>query len=421
MSGLIKSKLKTTLYYSSLALLLGFFSLAAGLDKAAAASTPSFSVSPASGTYSVGDYVTVSVSEDSGSQAVNAVEADLLYDKNVLSFDSLDGSQSPFKLEGTMSAGGGVVKIPRAIAKTSLTDSKLVSKVTFKVIAPAKGSLLKFDTTSQILLLSSHADIWQNGTQNGASFNLVSSTSGSSGGSGSSGSSSSGSSSSNGSKTGTGGSKSSGGSGSSSSAGGSTSPPANNTSVPQTGTPGDTSMPQTLLPTTHSLAIKILDTEGKPVSGATVKIDSQTTTSDSDGVASFTGVSEGQHQVSVTYSGKTESKPINVKATDSVASIQQFKVKLSSKSKAMPVWIIYLIIGLIVLFGLGFIIPRRRPKFSSFADPDATNVITGNASAKAGPSSIHPYTSPDLPKPSEQIRPTNGNGQDNINKEPPQV
>jgi uncharacterized membrane protein YgcG len=353
----------------------------------------SFQLSPGSGTYKVGDYLTIDATEDSGSTGVNFVELDLTYDNSVLNFVSIDASQSDFPAEIPPTAGGGTVQIARAILGNGdgapavlLTGVHEVASITFKIVGAASHSSVNLASTSSIKAPSgttSVSEAW-NGVTTGVSFTFTTTagrgTTGSGGttGGGTTGGASSGSSS------GSGGSSSAGGksTGSSSkaaapSAGSSSSPPQNSTTVPVT--TSDDSQPQQLIPTTHLVTIKVVDSSNNPLVDAEVKLNGQTTHTLSNGMASFVGVPEGIYKVSVKHKGKTVTTSITVKSqAQGVNNVQSFKVKLTS-SKKLPAWLIYSIIGLIVIFIAGLFIPRSRHRRFEYANTvvDTSSIVVG--------------------------------------------
>ncbi len=127
--------------FASVGARLLFHSFAAG---------DSLSLVPASSTQNVGSNFTVVVHENSGTDAINAVEADLTYDQTKLQFVSLDTSTSAFDLSATGSGGAGSIKIARAKSGTNLTGDQIVASITFKALATGTTPVT-FDATSAIV------------------------------------------------------------------------------------------------------------------------------------------------------------------------------------------------------------------------------------------------------------------------------
>lgn len=123
------------------AILFSFLIFLFALPKMAEAA--SLELSPSSGSYSVGETFTVNAVVNSGSDEVNAVEASLSFDNDVLSVTNVSDSGSVLSLwttepthsnpDGTISFGGGD---PAAFSG----ESTLV-KITFKVESEGEGDV----------------------------------------------------------------------------------------------------------------------------------------------------------------------------------------------------------------------------------------------------------------------------------------
>src|SRR5436190_8688456 len=100
---------------------------------ATAAGSATLSLSPASGNIANGSSLTIGIYENSGSTAINAVQANLNYPAASLSFVSITSSSSFPITGGDNSGAGGSVKISRATS-SSLTGSHLVASVRFKAL-----------------------------------------------------------------------------------------------------------------------------------------------------------------------------------------------------------------------------------------------------------------------------------------------
>jgi hypothetical protein len=432
-------KLKTTLYYSFMTLAL---LLPASLSSAAAAGTAYFSLTPNSGSFNVGDYLTLEIDVNSGSNNVNFAEADLTYDKNLLTFIGLDSAQSDFPATIQEVGGGGVVKVARGVLSDNqsgtvgyVNGTKMLSMATFK-IAAAGNTAISFDTTSGINALTNNntsvAPVW-NGVTTGANFTfkapVTQTPPPSGGGSGSGGTSSSGgSSSSPGSTTVT---------KTPTKPGTSTTAPTTSTTLPiQTGN-NDSDTPQVLTPTLHMVSIKVVNSNGKPIVDAEVRMAGQSMHTISDGTVGFLSIADGNYTVGVTYKGKTTEKQITVNAQGQpIGNIQNFEVKLSS-SRALPTWASYSAIGLAILFIVAFFIPRKRYKRTNHFPVnlvDPASVVVGGSKAPVAPPVATavptpppaPVAKPQAPKAQTPVTPgtwftpdgTAGNGQNsNLNKD----
>jgi hypothetical protein len=116
-------------------------------------------LSPAKSSVSAGQTFTVQVHANSGTQSVNAVQADLSYPADKLSFVSLDDSTSAFTIKAIGDGSTpGTVHIARGNT-TALTGDQLVATVTFTA-KPAKGAAtVSFLPSSALVTSDSHANI----------------------------------------------------------------------------------------------------------------------------------------------------------------------------------------------------------------------------------------------------------------------
>lgn len=117
--------------------------------KDGSATSNSLYIDPAGGNYTVGSNITVSIRENSNSDPVNAVQADLNYSASNLEFVSIDGGTSDFGVDAAKSGGSGTVSIARGNT-SALTGDKLVAKVTFKVTGTGNGTI-EVATSSAVL------------------------------------------------------------------------------------------------------------------------------------------------------------------------------------------------------------------------------------------------------------------------------
>jgi hypothetical protein len=114
-------------------------------------------LSPAASTVYNGQTFTVSVREDSGSEPVNAVQANLSYPANLLQFVSVSGSSS-FGVAAESSGGGGSVRIARG-AQPAVTGDKLVASVRFKVLAASGKAAVSIAGGSSVVSANSNQNI----------------------------------------------------------------------------------------------------------------------------------------------------------------------------------------------------------------------------------------------------------------------
>jgi hypothetical protein len=122
----------------------------------AGSNTKRLYVSPASGAQTVGGTFEVQVRVNSGTDEINAVEADINYSNN-LEFVSVDGNGSDFAVDAQKSGGSGKVTIVRGTT-TPVSGDKLLAKVTFKVLSAGTGSVDVQDS-SVALSQASNTDV----------------------------------------------------------------------------------------------------------------------------------------------------------------------------------------------------------------------------------------------------------------------
>jgi hypothetical protein len=135
-------------------------------NRTSAQAVDSIYVTPAAGSYTVGNNFTVSVRVNTTDQ-VNAAGADLTYSNN-LEYVSNDGSGSAFGIDAHSTGGSGTVSLSRATI-TAVSGDQLVAKVTFKVLAAGSG-VLTMQSSSQALSSTTNQNVLT--AQSGGSFSL---------------------------------------------------------------------------------------------------------------------------------------------------------------------------------------------------------------------------------------------------------
>lgn len=107
----------------------------------AASTSGTLALSPSSGTYTVGQTVTLTEYENSGSVAVNAVESDITYPSSMLQYQSYDVNSSGFNYPGpSPSVSNGEFQFAM-ISTTPLTGNQEVLTITFKVLASGSATI----------------------------------------------------------------------------------------------------------------------------------------------------------------------------------------------------------------------------------------------------------------------------------------
>ena len=107
------------------------------------AANDALTLSPATSTVSLGSSFSVTITENSGTDPVNAVEADLTYDQSKVQFASVDATTSAFSVQAANSGGGGIVTIARGVTggAAPLTGSQTVAIVNFTTVAPGSAAI----------------------------------------------------------------------------------------------------------------------------------------------------------------------------------------------------------------------------------------------------------------------------------------
>src|SRR5207248_3238411 len=127
----------------------------------------SASFSIAGGTFTPGSVFPVVVMENSGSNPVVIVEADLNYNQAEIEFQSIDYSNSAFGGKLASSGGSGNVQIYRY--NTPVSGQVTVATVYFKALNTVKSTAITFAATSHIYSAQTATtpagtDIWDGDT-----------------------------------------------------------------------------------------------------------------------------------------------------------------------------------------------------------------------------------------------------------------
>jgi hypothetical protein len=125
-------------------------------------------MSPASGTALQGNTLTLDIRENSGTEPVNAVQANFTYPASLLRFNSI-ASSSAFDIAAQSSGGSGLVKIARG-ASTPVSGDQSVATVSFTVVADTGTATLAYSSGSMVVSSNTNADITTSSP--GASFTL---------------------------------------------------------------------------------------------------------------------------------------------------------------------------------------------------------------------------------------------------------
>lgn len=339
-------------------------------------------LTPASGGYDNGSTLTVGVFEDSVAQAANAVSVLMSYNASQLELVSIDSGGTAFAGCPTKSGAGGTISLVCYVSPPStLTGKQRIANITFKVLVGTGTSSISFvsesASNSKIALAGTGDNIW-NGATAGGTYTLKTPATGG------------------------------GGTGGGGSGGTTTTPPAtSNTgnSAPKTTTTGGASStpknvapatggPSPVAPTENNsqspvgsqgtvsseasqvVAIRVIDAKGNALSGVSVSLGTLSAVSDSNGVASFSGVVAGAYTVTAkTPDGQATAK-IQVKSGVDSSTAQEFQLQV--KPKNMLVY--YAIIGATIAF-VGVVVALVAKNIITKRKSDRAHGLLGNNTA----------------------------------------
>jgi len=266
---------------------------------ASASGDATFAIAPASGSYSNGATINVALSENSSAgDNTNAVQVNLSYPSS-LSWQSTTLT-GPFTLCAQNSHTATTVSLACA-ATTAQSGTQAIATVSFKVVGTGSANVAY--ASGSDIDNTSGSSVFSGGLPS-ATYTLPAPPAPTptptpthtptpappkSGGTGS--------------KTPT------------PSPAATASPTTTHTPAAAAGThPGPSSTPP-VTATKGSLSVTVSDSQGNRLSGATVKLDSQTVTTNPSGLANFAGVYSGDHKLTITASGQqTFTTDINVAA-----------------------------------------------------------------------------------------------------------
>lgn len=124
------------------------------------AASGSLSFAPSMTTVNIGDTVTVAVRENSGTDLVNAVEADVRFDATKLQYVSLDETGSAFGIAAATDVSTGALNIARGRTGglAPVAGDQLVTTITFKALAPGSVAL-SFASSSALVRSSDNVNV----------------------------------------------------------------------------------------------------------------------------------------------------------------------------------------------------------------------------------------------------------------------
>lgn len=121
------------------------------------AASGTLSAMPATSSPSLGSTFAVTIRANSGTDLVNAVQADLTYPTSQLEFVSIDASTSAYGVQAVSTGGNGVVNITRGTT-TPISGDNIVAVVNFKAIGLGAATVA-FSNSSALLKSSDNTNI----------------------------------------------------------------------------------------------------------------------------------------------------------------------------------------------------------------------------------------------------------------------
>jgi hypothetical protein len=119
---------------------------------------PTIYLNPLTKSYAQGTTFTVELREDSGTQLVNAVQANLTYPTDKLDFVSIDTTGSAFSTQAQNAGGNGQIAIARGNT-TAQTGNQLVAKITFRTKAITGTVTVPFVSGTQLVSSTTNKNI----------------------------------------------------------------------------------------------------------------------------------------------------------------------------------------------------------------------------------------------------------------------
>lgn len=370
-----------------------------------AAGDASLSLSPASGSYTVGDTVTVKVNATAAAaDNANAVSANMTFAG--MTNPTVTVNTAAFGLciapyAGNSYISGSTIQIPCA-STSAFSGTVLVATLTFTASSAGSPSLTMASGSD---IQASGVSVFDGNLASGHYTVAAASTGGGGGtttGGGGGGGTSTGGGSAGGGSTGGGHVSTGGGSTGGSSSGG-------GTGTTTTPTPTDTTTTTTPVTTaaTAALTITVTDGSGKPVENAKVVIDGHYSEyTDTKGTAGFTGLPVGDHTVTVTASGKATSQ---TKLTLAANDNRQVSLKLASKGLSVVTIIAGIAAVVLVVAGGSMLYMRRSHRNPYMPGVSTSGMVVGSASTPAAfvaGASQQPNGGPSMP--TALTRPTVG-------------
>ena len=133
---------------------------------------PTIYLTPLTKSYPQGTTFTVELREDSGSQTVNAIQANLSYPTDKLDFVSIDTTGSAFTTQAQNDGGNGQIAIARGNTSAQ-TGNQLIAKITFRTKTVSGAASIPFVSGTQLVSNTTNKTILSSlGATGGGSYTI---------------------------------------------------------------------------------------------------------------------------------------------------------------------------------------------------------------------------------------------------------
>jgi chitodextrinase len=140
--------------------LTAFASLQSRQTTTKAAGTATLALSPTSKSVNQGESFAVEIREDSNTDPVNAVQANLTYDASMLNVTSVDYTGSAFGIQAEETLGSGTIELARGVSGgNTVTGDQLFAKVNFTAKTVPGTTTVSFGAGSAIVRATDNSDI----------------------------------------------------------------------------------------------------------------------------------------------------------------------------------------------------------------------------------------------------------------------
>jgi len=140
------------------------------------AAAASISMTPSVTSATTNETITVTITEDSGTEPVNAVQANLSYPASSLQYVSTNDSTA-FPIDAQTAANNDIIQLARG-AYTPVSGSQPVAVLTFKVLGSTGAAAMAFASGTAVVSSTSNTNIASNETGTSLTLGTPADTSG---------------------------------------------------------------------------------------------------------------------------------------------------------------------------------------------------------------------------------------------------